>query len=182
MARSSLFCGALSCALLLAACTPGPLPPAPEDTTTPPPAMERSDEPAMTEAASSAAAMERSPLPASSATDAPVDRNEDTGGNGNPVMKQDTRDPKLVDLTASNFQFSPAVIRVQKGQKLTLRLTSIEGVHGLGIPALGINERVEPGKTVEVQVPTDTAGTLDFRCTVPCGPGHKEMTGQIIIE
>jgi cytochrome c oxidase subunit II len=57
-----------------------------------------------------------------------------------------------------------------------------EGMHGLAIPELRINEHVDAGSTVVIDLPTDVAGTFAFLCSVPCGPGHREMKGRIVIE
>ncbi len=88
----------------------------------------------------------------------------------------------VVAMTVENFKFSPNVIRVKKGDKLTIRLTDTAGVHGIGIRDLNISVGIAMGETKDIEIPTDTAGTFAFRCNVPCGPGHMDMTGQIIIE
>ena len=88
---------------------------------------------------------------------------------------------KLIKISATNFAFTPSTITVKKGQKVTLRVTNAEGVHGFGIPDLGVNVRIEPDQSVDISLDTSKAGTFSFRCTVPCGPGHKEMTGTITI-
>ncbi len=88
---------------------------------------------------------------------------------------------RVIPITANNFTFSPAAISVKKGEKITLRLTGKEGNHGFAVADLGINTPVSEGKTVDVDLPTDKAGTFSFRCSVPCGSGHRDMTGTITI-
>ena len=65
---------------------------------------------------------------------------------------------------------------------MTIQLVGANGVHGFSIPDLAINQSVAAGQSVNVTLPTTAAGTHSFRCSIPCGAGHKEMTGQIIIE
>lgn len=89
--------------------------------------------------------------------------------------------PRVVTIAASNFAFSPNGIVAKKGEKVTLRLTSTEGNHGFGVPDLGINTTMFEGKTVDVELPTDKTGTFSFKCSVPCGSGHRDMTGTITI-
>lgn len=89
--------------------------------------------------------------------------------------------PVTIQLSAQNWSWSPGVIKVKKGQKVTVVVQSLEGMHGISIPSLGISEKLSDGGTVTFTLPTDTAGTFEFFCNVPCGPGHKEMRGQIII-
>lgn len=90
---------------------------------------------------------------------------------------------RIVTIVASNFQFTPNQITVKKGEKVTLVLRNADGVHGLMIQDLGINVAIPAdGSTTSVMLPTDTAGVFTFRCSVPCGPGHRDMTGTIIVE
>lgn len=93
-----------------------------------------------------------------------------------------TSDARVIELTTKNFEFSPNAISLTKGEKVKLRLTGTEGNHGIRIDDLGINVTIDEGETVEIEIPTDVAGTFAFRCSVPCGPGHKDMTGTITIQ
>ena len=90
--------------------------------------------------------------------------------------------PRVMTVTVTNFAFAPEAIVVKKGERVTLAFRGVEGVHGVVIEGLGINVAVPPGETVTVDLPTNVVGTFSFRCSVPCGPGHKEMRGSIIIE
>lgn len=93
-------------------------------------------------------------------------------------MRGDTR---IIKIDAANWLFSPGVITAAKGEKVKLQITSSEGIHGFAVPSLSMNVRIEPGKTVTVDLPTDTAGTFDAFCSIPCGSGHKEMKATIVI-
>jgi cytochrome c oxidase subunit 2 len=88
---------------------------------------------------------------------------------------------RIIDMDVSNFAFSPSTVHLKKGEKVAIRLHGKEGKHGFGSADLGINVTVDAGQTV-VSIPTDKAGTFAFRCTVPCGPGHMNMQGSIVIE
>lgn len=87
-----------------------------------------------------------------------------------------------ITITTQNFKFTPNVIHVKKGQKVTLVVKGIDGTHGFMIDGLGINQPVGAGETVVIDLPTGTAGTFTLRCSIPCGPGHLGMTGQVIID
>ncbi len=120
------------------------------------------------------------PVPGSTVDEMIVSSEEST----NDVMIQQeaaTQKTRVIALKTSNFTFSPNAITVKKGEKITLRLTGMEGNHGFAIEALGINTSVPEGKTVDVPLPTDKAGTFGFRCSVLCGSGHTDMTGTITI-
>lgn len=90
--------------------------------------------------------------------------------------------PRVITVAITNFAFEPSVIAVKKGERVTLAFRGVEGVHGVAIEGLGINVAVPPGETVTVELPTDVAGTFAFFCSIPCGPGHREMRGTIVIE
>lgn len=101
-----------------------------------------------------------------------------------PPAQEETEDEqadRVITITADNFTFTPSAITVKKGEKITIRLQGIAGTHGFAIPALLINTAIAPGKTVDITLPTDVAGTFEFFCSIPCGPGHQDMKGTIII-
>ncbi len=119
--------------------------------------------------------------------DAPSPAVEDAGGAGGRESSRVTPPPPAVGpvtirVKAENWKFTPAVIRVKKGQKVTLALESMSGTHGFAVPTLGINAIVALGNTTLITLPTDFAGTHSFLCSIPCGAGHKDMIGQIVIE
>jgi cytochrome c oxidase subunit II len=89
---------------------------------------------------------------------------------------------RKVSIEATYWAFTPNVVKIKKGEKIQLVVTSKDGIHGFAIPNMRINEHVDMHQTVTVDIPTDAVGTFEFRCSVPCGEGHREMTGQIVIE
>jgi len=90
--------------------------------------------------------------------------------------------PRVIVIAAENWSFTPSAIRVKKGEKVQLQIAGISGVHGMASDTLGINVNVGLGETVSVDLPTESAGTHTFYCSVPCGPGHRDMQGTIVIE
>ena len=90
--------------------------------------------------------------------------------------------PRVIQITAQNWSFTPSVIKARKGEVVQLSITGAGGLHGFSVPSLGINENLTPGQTITINLPTDRAGTFPLFCSIPCGSGHRDMTGQIIIE
>lgn len=88
---------------------------------------------------------------------------------------------RVVKVAVSEWAFEPSMITAAKGEKVTLELTGVSGIHSFAIPELGMNVRVEPGKTVTVALPTDAAGTYEVVCRIPCGPGHRDMKTTVVI-
>ena len=89
---------------------------------------------------------------------------------------------RVIEVIAENWAFTPATITVKKGERVQISLKGVTGLHGYSVPDLGINQVVEAGQTVTFDLPTDKPGVYNVRCSVPCGEGHRDMTGQIIIE
>lgn len=85
-------------------------------------------------------------------------------------------------ITAKQWSFSPSIIKIKKGDTVVLKLKSADVKHGISIPDFGINEQIEPGETKIVEFVADKTGTFAFSCNIPCGVGHKAMTGTIIVE
>jgi len=86
-----------------------------------------------------------------------------------------------VDLVARKWEFVPSTITVNQGDTVRLIITSIDVSHGFRQADLGINERLSPGKTTEVEFVAEEKGTFPFFCTVFCGSGHGGMRGTIVV-
>ena len=87
-----------------------------------------------------------------------------------------------ITITASNWAFDPAKVTVHAGELTTFRLTSKEGVHGLGSDALGLPATtIMPGKMAAVTFTPKKAGTYKLPCTIVCGAGHAEMAMTVIV-
>ncbi len=100
--------------------------------------------------------------------------------NSAPLVAQST--VQKIEMKASRFQFTPSTIRVKAGVPVQLSIVSTDGVHGLAIPGLNINERLDPGKQVVVNFTPAKAGRYPFLCSVLCGSGHADMKGELIVE
>ncbi len=89
---------------------------------------------------------------------------------------------RVIEMSVTDWSFSPSSVTLKKGEKVTIRLKDVDGTHSLGIPDLGINVAINPGETKDIEIPTDKTGAFTFRCLIPCGPGHRDMVGTIVIE
>lgn len=84
--------------------------------------------------------------------------------------------------TADQGGWTPDLIRVQKGERVRLRLTSADVVHGFAIPKLGLDAGwVEPGQVKELEFVAGQPGRYSFLCTVYCEAGHWRMRGVLEI-
>jgi|HubBroStandDraft_6_1064221.scaffolds.fasta_scaffold234723_2 cytochrome c oxidase subunit 2 len=89
---------------------------------------------------------------------------------------------QVIKITASKFHFTPDHITLEKGQPVTLQLTSSDRVHGFMIRALKIDTDIKPGKVTEVTVTPQAAGTFTAICDHYCGLGHGNMKMKVVVE
>jgi heme/copper-type cytochrome/quinol oxidase subunit 2 len=74
-------------------------------------------------------------------------------------------------------------ITVKQGELVTLRLSSMDVVHGFALPGYNISESLYPGDVVTVEFIADESGEFEFYCSAQsCGRGHLEMKGTLIVE
>ncbi|HET7183310.1 MAG TPA: cupredoxin domain-containing protein [Terriglobales bacterium] len=92
------------------------------------------------------------------------------------------QDPKVINITAKRFEFSPNQITLKKGEPVKLMLTSADVTHGFFLKPLKIDEIIEPGKTTEVNLTPQTAGTYLLICDHFCGVNHAAMNMKIVVE
>ncbi len=82
-------------------------------------------------------------------------------------------------IEAKRFEYTPAVLRVNPGDKVTIELVATDVVHGLSIDGYGLETTADPGKTARITFVANQAGTYRFHCTVTCGNMHPFMTGKL---
>lgn len=85
------------------------------------------------------------------------------------------REP-VVTVTATNWAFTPHIITLHAGQKVKLVFRSSDGIHGIAIPEIGVNDVVNIGADpTTVEVTPKHLGTFTAHCAVFCGMGHEKM-------
>lgn len=87
-----------------------------------------------------------------------------------------------IDMIARQWDFNPATITVSEGDEVKLNIKSVDVTHGFSLFEFGVNERLTPGKTTTVEFTADKKGEYTFFCSVPCGRGHRDMNGKLIVE
>jgi cytochrome c oxidase subunit II len=102
-----------------------------------------------------------------------------------PASPQDTNAPapaSTVAITAKRFQFEPAEVHLKAGEAATLAVTSQDVTHGFFSRALGFDEELTPGKTVQIQVKPEKPGNYTVICDEYCGSGHGGMKLTVVVE
>lgn len=85
-------------------------------------------------------------------------------------------------IEASDWQFSPDTITVNRGDRVKITLVNVDVSHGIAIPGYGFDLKAEAGQTASAEFIADKNGTFPFRCNVFCGEGHREMTGTLVVQ
>jgi cytochrome c oxidase subunit 2 len=83
--------------------------------------------------------------------------------------------PRQIEVTAKRFDFAPAEITVKKGEPVVIVLKSADVAHGLRFRDLGVNVKVDKGKTGELSFTPKKTGDFVGQCSVFCGSGHGKM-------
>jgi len=87
--------------------------------------------------------------------------------------------PITVVLHARRYSYSPSVIKVRRGQRVTLRLISDDVHHGLYLDGYELQISARPGQEAEMTFLATKGGRFPFRCSVTCGPLHPYMIGYL---
>jgi cytochrome c oxidase subunit 2 len=89
---------------------------------------------------------------------------------------------RAIVITAKRFEFVPSTITLKKGETVKLVVTSEDVTHGLFIRPLKIDTDLTPGKTEELTVTPQSAGTFTAICHHFCGAGHGNMKLTVVVE
>jgi heme/copper-type cytochrome/quinol oxidase subunit 2 len=82
-------------------------------------------------------------------------------------------------IKASRFEYSPAVLQVNPGDRVTIELEAIDVVHGLAIDGSNQSVSADPGQIARLSFVAGRQGSFRFRCTVTCGSLHPFMIGKL---
>lgn len=97
----------------------------------------------------------------------------------------------VIDVEASMSGFDKTEIRVNAGEPVTIRLTSLDnshhtdggGKHQWAVDELGVDVIAQPESSNTVTFTPDKAGTYTFYCDICCGgKANPTMNGQIVVE
>jgi heme/copper-type cytochrome/quinol oxidase subunit 2 len=82
-------------------------------------------------------------------------------------------------IQASRFAYSPGVLSVNPGDRVTIELQASDVVHGLRLEGYNLETSSEPGQTARLTFVADRQGSFRFHCTVTCGNMHPFMVGKL---
>ncbi len=100
----------------------------------------------------------------------------------------------IPDFAGAGYdKFFPGIIVVNQGDTVNVTVRNTDDMpHGFAIAAYNITSGIDPGQDqpngtiLPVTTSIDSfvasnAGIFRFLCTSPCGPGHFEMVGQLVV-
>ena len=105
---------------------------------------------------------------------------------------------RTITITARQYAYDPPVIRVNRGDRITVRLAATDATHGFFLEGYDIDARIVPENPVfvvyhpsdpeaegapvqELRFTADRAGKFRYRCSITCGSMHPFMQGELIV-
>ncbi len=86
------------------------------------------------------------------------------------------------EITASRFEYDPALVEVNEGDEVRLVVRSADTIHGLEIKELKVKIKIpKGGAPVSVAFVAARAGTFAITCSEYCGSGHRRMKGSLVV-
>lgn len=93
---------------------------------------------------------------------------------------------KRFALTARQWEYNQTRIDVTAGDTVIINVTALDdGVgsgHGFAITAFNVDQSIRGGETRTIQFVATRQGTFTFFCSVPCGAGHNDMRGTLVVD
>ncbi len=89
---------------------------------------------------------------------------------------------RTINITAGQWHFQPGIVRVHRGDTVTINLESSDVVHGLFVDGYEVKTVAEPGRPGQLTFVADRDGAFRFRCHVACGSLHPFMIGKLVVE
>lgn len=84
----------------------------------------------------------------------------------------------VVEIEAGSFYYKPNVLKLKKGEKVTLKLNSVSMTHDFVIDDLGLKIPVtKSGESANVEFTPTKTGEFEFYCSV--GNGYHKKQGQV---
>ena len=88
---------------------------------------------------------------------------------------------RVFQVDARQYAYSPADLKVNAGDTVTIHLVSNDVVHGLYVDGYGVSVDADPGQTATLTFVANKPGSFRFRCNVTCGAMHPFMIGKVTV-
>lgn len=85
-------------------------------------------------------------------------------------------------ILKNQWKWAPNPIYVKCGNHVVINIYNQDDYdHGFALDTLGINRRTSPLSTTTVEFDAKLEGEFIFYCSVPCGAGHLNQKGKLIV-
>ena len=102
-----------------------------------------------------------------------------SSGSSGQVITGDASGASTFDVSTNDFFFNPNQISGTAGEKVTFHITnSTDTTHNFSIDAQQVNETIDGGQSIDVQVTFPSSGTVPFYCSIHQSLG---MTGELTV-
>lgn len=98
-----------------------------------------------------------------------------------PIPRMTKAQTRTITLDARQYEFAPYRIHIHKGDRVIINFTASDVVHGFYLDGYGIQERVAPGVTKQIEFVAERTGKFRYRCSVSCGSLHPFMIGELVV-
>lgn len=88
---------------------------------------------------------------------------------------------RLIEIKAKKFSYTPNIVKVDRGDEVTIRLISEDVTHGFYLDGHGIEMHAHPGEDGSVTFVAKKTGRFNFRCSITCGEFHPFMVGYLVV-
>ena len=88
---------------------------------------------------------------------------------------------RVIEITARRFEYRPSEIELKAGEPVIIAIRSLDFMHGMSLPDLGIRLDLVPGQVTRLNLHPKAPGVIDFACDNFCGDGHEEMHGRFVV-
>ena len=96
-------------------------------------------------------------------------------------VAQDAAEPRVIELTARRFAYTPSEIALKAGERVVIAIRSLDFTHGMNLPDLHMRLDLVPGRITKLELQPRAPGVIDFVCDNFCGDGHEEMHGRFVV-
>lgn len=91
--------------------------------------------------------------------------------------------PRVFIMYVKNWSFAPNIIRVNKNDRVELRVKSVDVAHAFTIAGYNVGGKLEPFKFYTYTFLADKTGQFAITCTLNCGPaGYTDMKGLLYVD
>jgi heme/copper-type cytochrome/quinol oxidase subunit 2 len=86
-----------------------------------------------------------------------------------------------IRILAKQYAYTPGVIRITRGDRVTLVLEAEDVTHGLYLDEYDVDLVAVPGRASRATFVADRPGKFRLRCSKVCGTLHPFMLGELVV-